>query len=287
MRKETQILTSLFVALLVSVVSLSPAMALGSSLAAETPSTETENRPDPENAVIEPSPQQPPTMTSDDWQVSVTPYLWMTNLSGTNTIGPITAPIEIDFSDLIDRLKFAFAAHFEVSKKNWGGMFDFNYAAIGDNQVLTTPLGETADFNFDIFYLDLWGFYRIPGERQSFDILAGTRYRKLELDLRFTTGLNPGFDVSWWDPMIGGRYIAKLHPSKLDFQFRADVGGFGAGSEHTWEIITGVIFKPTPKILIPVLYRYLDVDYMEGSGLDFFRYDAVEQGLLLGIGFHF
>jgi hypothetical protein len=226
-------------------------------------------------------------MSSEDWQVSVAPYLWLVNMSGTFTIGLITAPVEIDFSDLVDRLKFAFTAHIEASKKNWGGIFDLNYAAIGDNQVLTTPSGETADFNFDFLYLDLWGFYRIPGERQSFDILLGTRYRTLELDLRFTSGLNPGFDVGWWDPMIGGRYRAKLHPSKLDFTFMGAGGGFGAGSDHTWEIVTGVTFKPTPKISIPVFYRYLDVDYREGSGLDFFRYDAVEQGLLLGVGFHF
>ena len=233
-----------------------------------------------------PLPQQ--AGTSDEWQISFTPYLWMVNYSGTQTIGQITVPLEIDFSDLVDRLKFAFAAHSEASKGRWGGIFDFNYAAIGDNQVLTTPLGETADFNFDMFYLDLLAFYRLPYDRHSFDILLGTRYRNLKFDLRFTSGLNPSFDVGWWDPLVGVRYIAKLHPEKLDVIVNGRVGGFDVGgSQFTGEFSVGVKINLTPRISMPVFYRYLHVQYEEGSGANFFNYHANEQGLLIGLGFTF
>ncbi len=132
-------------------------------LAAETPSEASETLPESEPLPpipAEPDPLPQRATSSDEWQISFTPYLSMVNYSGTQKIGQITVPLEIDFSDLVDRLKFAFAAHSEASKGRWGGIFDFNYAAIGDNRVLTTPLGETADFNFDMFYLDLLAFYR-------------------------------------------------------------------------------------------------------------------------------
>ena len=269
-------------------VSLVIALLFGPGLAAEAPSEDAETLPESEYLLTaEPDPLPQQARSSDDWQTSLSNYLWMVNISGTNTIGPFEVPIEVDFSDLVDRLKFAFATHFETSKDRWGGIVDFNFAAIGDNQILQTPTGETADFNFDILYLDLLGFYRIPDERQSFDILFGTRYRRLELDLRFTSGLNPGFIVDWWDPLLGGRYIAKLHPEKLDVIVKGIIGGFGAGSEFTWEFVGGVKLNLTPKISIPLLYRYLDVEYEEGFGLNFFRYDASEHGPLIGLTINF
>ena len=264
------------------------ALLLGPGLAAESPSEASETLPESAyqpSAEPDPLPQQ--AGSSDDWQIFLAPYLWMVNLSGTSTIGEITAPLEIEFSDLVDRLKFAFATHFEARKGRWGAIVDFNYAAIGDNQILETPTGETADMNFDILYFDLMGLYRIPGDRQSFDVLFGTRYRNLKLDLRFTSGLNSGFDVGWWDPLVGGRYNAKLHPEKLDVIVQGIVGGFGAGSEFTGDFLGGVRINLTPKISIPVFYRYVKIDYEEGSGLDFFGYDASEQGLLIGLAMNF
>ena len=258
-------------------------------LAAETPSEASETPPESESLPIpaEPDPLPQQAGTSNEWQISFTPYLWMVNLSGTQTIGTITVPLEIDFSDIVDRLKFAFMAHFEASKGRWGGIVDFNFAAVGGNEVVQIPILGTADFNFDILYLDLLAFYRFPYDRHSFDILLGTRYRNLKLDLRFTSGLNPNFDVGWWDPLVGVRYIAKLHPEKLDVIVKGNVGGFGAGSQFTGEFAGGVKINLTPKISMPVLYRYVHVQYEEGSGMDFFRYHGSEQGLLIGLGFNF
>ena len=264
------------------------ALLLGPGLAAETPSEASETLPESAyqpSAEPDPLPQQ--AGSSDDWQISVAPYLWMVNLSGTQTLGSIGVPLDIDFSDLVDRLKFAFATHFEARKGRWGAIVDFNYAAIGDNKILETPEGETADMNFDILYLDLMAFYRFPYDRHSFDILLGTRYRNLKLDLRFTSGQNPGFDVGWWDPLVGVRYTAKLHPEKLDVIVKGMVGGFGAGSKWTGEFAGGVKINLTPKISVPLLYRYVKIEYEEGSGVDFFGYDASEQGLLLGITMSF
>jgi len=258
-------------------------------LAAETPSEASETPPESEPLPIpaEPDPLPQQAATSDEWQISFTPYLWMVNITGTQTIGQITVPLEIDFSDVIDRLKFAFAFHFEASKGRWVGIFDFNYAAVGDNQVLTTPSGETADFNFDIFYQDFLAFYRIPYDRHSFDVIFGTRYRFLKMDLRFTSGLEPRFDIGWWDPLVGVRYIGKLHPEKLDVIVNGKVGGFDIGSQFTGEFSAGVKINLTPKISMPVLYRYLHIQYQEGSGANLFNYHANEQGLLIGLGFNF
>ncbi len=264
------------------------ALLFGPGLAAESPSEASETLPESAyqpSAEPDPLPQQ--AGSSDDWQIFLAPYLWMVNLSGTSTIGEITAPLEIEFSDLVDRLKFAFATHFEARKGRWGAIVDFNYAAIGDNEILQTPEGETADMNFDILYLDLEAFYRIPYDRHSFDVIFGTRYRNLKLDLRFTSGLNSGFDVGWWDPLVGGRYNAKLHPEKLDVIVNGKVGGFDVGSQFTGEFSVGVKINLTPRISMPVIYRYLHIQYEEGSGADFFNYHANEQGLLIGLGFNF
>ncbi len=270
-------------------VSLAIALLFSPGLAAETPSEAAEAPPESESLLptAEPDPLPQQATSSDEWKISLISYLWMVSIDGTSTVGTVTVPVKVDFSDLIDTLKFAFAAHFEASKGRWGGIVDFNFAAIGDNQVADIPELGTLDYNFDLLYLDLLASYRFPYDRHSFDILLGTRYRNLKLDLRLSSGLNPGFDVGWWDPLVGVRYIAKVHPEKLDVIVKGFVGGFGAGSQFTGEFVGGITINLTPKITIPVVYRYLHTEYEEGSGMDFFRYDASEQGLLIGLGFKF
>jgi hypothetical protein len=74
---------------------------------------------------------------------------------------------------------------------------------------------------------------------------------------------------------------------RVAFVFRGDIGGFGAGSDFTWNIQTGFGFKFARQWAFLAEYRVMDTDYDKGEGADRFVYDGREHGLLLGVVFAF
>ena len=61
------------------------------------------------------------------------------------------------------------------------------------------------------------------------------------------------------------------------------VGGFGAGSDITWDLLAGVGYQYNEHISFALGYRAMGVDYDH----DGFVYDVVEHGPVLGTVFKF
>ncbi len=87
----------------------------------------------------------------------------------------------------------------------------------------------------------------------------------------------------WWiDPIIGLRGQVNF-TRWLYFTTQADVGGFGAGSQLTWNVLAAVGFNFTRNIFSEVGYRYMYIDY-EG---DNFLYQMNQAGLFASLGVKF
>jgi opacity protein-like surface antigen len=84
------------------------------------------------------------------------------------------------------------------------------------------------------------------------------------------------------DPYIGVRV---QHPltDRLTVVGYADVGGFGVGSDSTWQALVGASYEFTKTISGKFGYRYLSVDYDKGG----FLYDMANSGVYAGVGFRF
>ena len=63
----------------------------------------------------------------------------------------------------------------------------------------------------------------------------------------------------------------------------ADVGGFGAASDFTYQLSVGLNDAFSKAITGKFGYRYLSVDYDKGS----FLYDMKLDGLYIGVGIRF
>lgn len=232
----------------------------------------------------------------DEWEFVVNFYLWMTGIKGENTVGAITVPLDLDFSFIFDNLEGAFSSHFEARKGTWGAFFDFAYVSLGKQDIelpVTLPSGTTptAEFGFNIWAMELMGNYRIGSERSAFDVLGGIRYNRQDLDvalLGLPRELAGGYDVNWTDPVFGGRYLTRVH-DRVFLTLRGDVGGFGAGSELTVNVQGGVGIDLTRRLGLIFQYKFMDIEYEEGTRgqADFFRYDAQQQGALLGLSIYF
>lgn len=105
-----------------------------------------------------------------------------------------------------------------------------------------------------------------------------------ELSRRITEKLPTSVtqDRMWLDPIVGGR--AQVNITRWLFAAaQADVGGFGAGSQVTWNTQATLGVNFTRNIALEAGYRYMYVDYDK----DNFLYKVNMPGVFAGLQFKF
>ncbi|MHC4554654.1 MAG: YfaZ family protein [Planctomycetota bacterium] len=93
-----------------------------------------------------------------------------------------------------------------------------------------------------------------------------------------------GDSRDWVEPFVGGRISWDLN-EKFTLWFRGDVGGFGIGSasDLTYNLIPGCAYKLTENTTVDFSYRYLNMDYSNGSGSDKLALDVEAYGPVIGM----
>jgi hypothetical protein len=242
----------------------------------------------------------------DRWEFDLTLYGWLSSVDGDGTVKGQEASVEADFFDILENVDFAVPLHFTASKGRWGFFADVMYMSLSNDDNAEARVGPfTIDIDADIEAQmaigELGGFYRLferplggNSERMlSFDVLAGGRlwYLEGEIDLELTGPLRNRrrkFDdnKTWVDPVIGGRVGVDLN-EKWTLRIRGDIGGFGAGSDFSWNALGAVNWHFGRKWDLVLGYRVLGVDYEDGSGSDKFAIDAVFFGPFAAITYRF
>ena len=89
------------------------------------------------------------------------------------------------------------------------------------------------------------------------------------------------------DPVVGGRLVQDVSEDWF-LTARGDIGGFGIGSDFSWNVQGGVGYDVSDRFSVVAQYKALSVDFdNEKTGLDFLSYDTVTHGPLIGFVFHF
>lgn len=222
-----------------------------------------------------------------DWKFNLAPfYLWAVAMDGemtTGTTGP--TPIVAEFSDIVSGLEALFTVHFEgMHKVGWGFLIDASYINIGDQQL--TPDG-TLDVDFTTVMTEVAAVYRFSLGANALDLIGGIRYYSLENDVNLI-GFPPGYpnrvkmSQDWLDAMVGARYIWFIK-DKWNFKARGDIGL--GGSDLSWNLAGLFEYQPRKHVSLLAGYRYMSIDYEDGSGADLFKYEVTMHGPLLGVNF--
>ena len=90
------------------------------------------------------------------------------------------------------------------------------------------------------------------------------------------------FGDDWVDPLIALRYRTDLGPDWYATLF-ADVGGFGAGSDQTWQALAMVGYRINDSLSVEAGYRSLSSDRIKANG----RIDVQMSGPALGLRWRF
>ena len=233
-----------------------------------------------------------PGGVSEDWRFTFAPYLWAMNQSGDLKIGPIDSDFNAPFTTALDLLEGAFMGHFEARKGRVGIATDLLWAKVGSDLSLSAPDGTTdngTDLNVDLSmtFWELFPYYRFGDDSNVFDLFGGIRYSGLKTDIAISQ-LNQSAErtLNWVDPIIGGRWIGTLSP-KIGVVARGDIGGFGVGSEFTFNLQGELTWQFHRIVGLVIGYRWLDYDYEKGVGddPDFFKFDNSMHGPAFGLSF--
>jgi hypothetical protein len=254
-----------------------------------------------------------------EWAFSLTPYAWLMGATGSLTAKGQTIDVNagiVDMFAMTDTLtalmanaearngKLAFGLDLIYTKmvatpsfatlRNPAPFLSFS-AAAGANVTSTMVIVE-GSASYEIFR---------PAPTTAIDGLVGVRYwhASTNIDLAFNAtaaistpegaGLSRdrGFalastgSMDWADPILGfvvRHEIAPHHHLRL----RGDIGGFGVGSQFTWQGFAGYAydFSSGPTTWAAVLgYRALGVNYVTGSGPNAQSVDLVLHGPVLGL----
>ena len=243
-------------------------------------------------ADVETAPPVPEPAPEHEWTLTIAPYFWMAGIDGdVGIFGQDPVEINEDFSDIIQDFKFGGMMVSELHNGTWGIFNDLMYVKTeskgsATRTILGIPATLTASVESTSFTGTLLGEYRAYSEPTgTFDLMAGARVWDIDndIDLSLTAGGPPlaafsGSDgATWVDPMIGAKGRLNIDETWY-LNGWAMIGGFGAGSDISWDLLAGLGYQYNEHVSFALGYRALGVDYDN----DGFVYDVVQHGPILG-----
>lgn len=208
------------------------------------------------------------------WDWRLTPlYYWSVNMGGSQSAGSANPPVNTD--DYEFEFEGAFSANLEGRYDDrWGFVADLIWIDLSN-------ANKSRDSRMEFSYLqaELDGYYRIPIGRQSIDWLIGLRY--YDADFELSPAPIAG-EANWVDPLLGARWAWPI-TERWSLAARGDIGGFGIGSDFSWQVLAIADWQPWKHVSLTGGLRALGIDYREGGGSDLFAYDLTMWGPVLGV----
>jgi hypothetical protein len=240
------------------------------------------------------------------WQFSMSTYSWLPWITGDLGVANRDLNVAVNPGDVLEALDWStlpvWMSYAELKSGRLTLFNDTIWTALEGSAGFSGPLGLGGSVAVDYTQLTMefgaaytvWsdGETGAPGV-VSFDLLAGARYWRQEVDLFANLGpiaTEKSGIVDWVDPIIGARVGYGVAPGQ-SVLVRGDIGGFGAGSDFSWQALATYNAKICDGNGYTldgfVGYRALSVDYSQGSGVRRYEMDTVQHGPILGMNVRF
>lgn len=230
---------------------------------------------------------------ADDWQQTVIMYGMGAALDGESQIGELEVPVDLSISDVFDALEMGAMAAYRADNGIWSITGDLTYMGLGGTSESRHDLVKG---DLEIDQLTLMG---TAGRRVSerLEVLFSLAYFDLSADASVRTRApvtgavttrRASTDADWIDPMVGLHYD---RPFRDDWKLnlRGDVGGFGVGSDLSYQLLATVQWQSSGGFGAAFGYRLISFDYEDGheGDRDYQRFDLTEQGPVVGVTYTF
>jgi opacity protein-like surface antigen len=233
--------------------------------------------------------QQPP---DGQWHYLVQPYIMFPNMKGETGVGDIVrVHVDEDPQDIFDNLQMGAMFYAEARNDSWTFSTDLLYMDLGVGMSTDEP-GIINAVDVSVAQLG-WELAAMRRLTPNLELGLGLTYNQIDVDIDISVGLpgppsqlSVGGKEEWIDPTIVGRGTWPINDHWF-LQARANLGGFGVGSDLMWQLMADVGYQPSESWFFTFGYRVIDFDYDQGSGPDRFVYDMRTFGPLLRLGFNF
>ncbi len=218
------------------------------------------------------------------WQFATLGYGWFAGAHGeTDVIGPL-APIGLDlpFLTILKGLKFAFMGAAEAKHDRFTILGDLMFVNLGDSKGIDIRNRDFLDakLNSKTTLVTLLGGYQLVDDPAAkLDLLAGGRVNLFDTTLELTgpeRSAEGRVKQTWFDPLIGMRMIYPLK-GRFSLSLYGDIGGFGIGSDLTWQAFGAVDYQINHRMSIGAGWRHYKVKYRKGD----FLYDVYQTGPII------
>jgi len=223
--------------------------------------------------------------TTDRTHLSVTPYAWLSGLTGDVGARDVAVHVDASFADVVKALKFAASATAEARRGPWLGSVDALYVSVGGERSVAIR-GDTGSFALTQHQtmIQPTAGYSVAGNAQwALDLLAGARYWNLGVTLdvdRPRASNERSGSRAWVDAVVGARFRMTPAP-RVHIVVGGDAGG--GGSKSTWQVHGSAGYDVWSVVTVGVAYRSLDVNYDRDNLL----FDTRTHGPLIGATFRF
>jgi len=209
------------------------------------------------------------------WNLSVTPYAWLTEMKGDTGSGDLSSSVDQSLSDVLDKLQVSGMLNMDVNNGTFGVMGDVVYARLRDSQ--DTDIGKVTG-HVEQWIITVAPYMRVFEKNGiKVDLGVGGRFMDTDIDIEIEEH-EESESRNWVDPLV----LAKLYlPVSEHFyvNLTGDIGGFGVESDLIWELVGVAGYSITKRIDLQFGYRYMYVDFED----DTFKYDMTTKGFVLGL----
>lgn len=224
------------------------------------------------------------------WKFLIEPYMMFPSMSGTTGIRNLPeVDVDANAGDIFSKLQFGAMLYLEAQTDKWAITSDLLYMDLEQDATPSTIINSGVASAKQLGY-ELAGLYRIAPFLESG---LGLRLNSISSELDIvrnavgggTEALNASLSRTWIDPIIIARATGDIDDKWL-FIFRGDFGGFGVGSDFTFQVQGYVGYRFSKLFQTSIGYRVIGIDYDKGSGEDRFRYNMNTFGPNIRLGFN-
>ncbi|ANY80877.1 hypothetical protein BB934_23780 [Microvirga ossetica] len=252
------------------------------------------------------------------WTFRFTPYGWLTAMDGTQTVRGRSVKVDASFIDIVEESDtlVALMGDFEARNGPFALYGDVVWSKVGADRSavrtrapapgITGTVGSALNLDIEMAIVEGGATYEVARSGPlAFDVLGGVRYwhqrAELSLDVAGTfetadlviagaRAIARSGSVDWLDPIIGARMRYQV-TSGHELFLQGDIGGFGVGSDFSWQAIGAYSFDfgtyQSVTFSGVIGYRALYVDYVQGEGRQRYEFDMLVHGPIVGISARF
>jgi hypothetical protein len=234
-------------------------------------------------------------------------------MTGTTTVEGHSVDVDTSIADIFTESDFVFGLQVEMEawyKKRFGMIFNGQWTVLQQDDNTVGPSGcppfgpcifpVTFDLSMNMGLFEFLGAYRVgtwelgsgpSSPAFTLEPFVGVRVTTLKVSLDPKGGSDLDQSKTWADPILGARMdLALGNEGRWRIRFRGDFGGFGAGSDFTWNLLGGLGYEwrfDTWQLEALLGGRALYQDFNDGSGLKRFEWDVTQYGPVVALGFRF